>query len=118
VADDALSWLERAARRGERFDLIVLDPPSYSTTKQNRFVAEDDYVPLAASAIALLAPAGRLLACTNHRGISRERFRRILFDAGRAAKRELTQVKDLPVSADHPVAPGGQANTKSVWVSC
>jgi 23S rRNA (cytosine1962-C5)-methyltransferase len=117
VADDVFSWLERAARRGERFDLIVLDPPSYSTTKRRRFVAEDDYVPLAASALALLAPGGRLLACTNHRGISRARLRRIVFDAGRAAKREVTQVKDLSVPTDYPAAPGGEANTKSVWVS-
>jgi 23S rRNA (cytosine1962-C5)-methyltransferase len=118
VADDAFSWLERAARRAERFDLLVLDPPSYSTTKRGRFVAQDDYVRLAASALALLAPKGSLLACTNHRGISRARFRRMMFDAGRAAKRDLIQVKDLEAPPDYPVPPGSEAHTKSVWVSC
>ncbi|HXN32508.1 MAG TPA: class I SAM-dependent methyltransferase [Polyangiaceae bacterium] len=118
VADDAFSWLQRATRRDERFDLIVLDPPSYSSTKRGRFVAADDYVGLAAAAIALLGPGGRLLACTNHRGISRARFRRMLFDAARAAKREVTQVKDLPEPQDYPVPPGGEGHTKSVWVSC
>ncbi|MDP9003067.1 MAG: class I SAM-dependent methyltransferase [Myxococcota bacterium] len=118
VADDAISWLERALRQGERFDLIVLDPPSYSTTKRGRFVAEDDYVSIAASVLSALAPGGRLLACTNHRGISLSRFRRILFDAGRAAKRELTQVKDLPPASDFPVPPGGETHAKSVWVTC
>jgi 23S rRNA (cytosine1962-C5)-methyltransferase len=118
VQDDALAWLKRAARRGESWDLVVLDPPSYSTTKRGRFVAEDDYIALAASALGLLAPGGRLLACTNHRGISRARFRRVMFEAGRAAKRELTQVKDLLGSADYPVSPGGEQHMKSVWVSC
>jgi 23S rRNA (cytosine1962-C5)-methyltransferase len=118
VADDAFSWLDRAARREERFDLIVLDPPSYSTTKRGRFVAADDYVTLAASAIAVLGPGGRLLACTNHRGISRARFRRMLFDAARAAKRDVTQVKDLSEASDYPVPPGREASAKSVWVSC
>jgi 23S rRNA (cytosine1962-C5)-methyltransferase len=118
VVDDAFSWLKRAARRGERFDLIVLDPPSYSTTKRGRFVAEADYVHLAASALALLAPRGELLACTNHRRITRARFRRILFDAARAAKREVAQVKDLPPPSDHPVPAGGEAHLKSAWVTC
>ncbi len=118
VADDAFSWLQRASRRDERLDLIVLDPPSYSSTKRGRFVAEDDYVRLAASAIALLAPGGRLLACTNHRGISRARFRRMLFDASREAKRDVAQVKDLQDPADYPVPPGGESHMKSVWVSC
>jgi 23S rRNA (cytosine1962-C5)-methyltransferase len=118
VADDVFSWLGRAGRGGERFDLFVLDPPSYSTTKRGRFVAEDDYVRLAASALALVAPNGHLLACTNHRGISRARFRRMLFDAGRAAKRDLTQVKDLPEASDYPTPPGAEPHMKSVWVTC
>ncbi len=118
VAGDAIAWLERAARQAEQFDLIVLDPPSYSTTKRGRFVAEDDYVRVAAMAIGRLAGGGCLLACTNHRGISRSRFRRILFDAARRAAREVTQVKDLPVASDFPMPPEGEGHMKSVWVTC
>jgi 23S rRNA (cytosine1962-C5)-methyltransferase len=110
--------LQRVSRRDERFDLVVLDPPSYSSTKRGRFVAEDDYVRLAASAMAVLAGGGQILACTNHRGISRARLRRMLFDAGRAAKRDVSQVKDLPDAPDYPVPPGGEAHMKSVWVTC
>jgi 23S rRNA (cytosine1962-C5)-methyltransferase len=118
VRDDAFAWLKRAMRRGESWDLIVLDPPSYSTTKRGRFVAEDDYISLASSAMGILATGGRFLACTNHRGISRARFRNVMFEAGRAAGREVTQVKDLPVASDYPVPPGGEDHMKSVWVSC
>jgi 23S rRNA (cytosine1962-C5)-methyltransferase len=118
VAEDAFAWLSRASRRGERVDLVILDPPSYSTTKRGRFVAENDYASLAAAALALLNPGGQLLACTNHRGIARERFRKTLFEAGRLARRELAQVKDLPGASDYPVAAGREAPTKSVWVTC
>ena len=117
AAGDAFSWLARAARRGDRFDLVVLDPPSYSTTKRGRFVADTDYAEVAAQALTVLAPGGRLLACTNHRGISPSRFRRILFDAGRAAKCELSQVKDLPSALDYPVPAGGEPSMKSVLVT-
>jgi len=117
VAGDAFVWLARAGRRGERYDIVILDPPSYSSTKRGRFVAESDYAGLAASAMALLPPGGRLLACTNHRGISRARFRRILFDSARIAKREATQVKDLAEGGDYPTGRGGEGNTKSVLVT-
>jgi 23S rRNA (cytosine1962-C5)-methyltransferase len=117
VADDAFAWLARSARRDERFDLVILDPPSYSTTKRGRFVADSDYAPLAAAALAILAPGGRLLACTNHRGISASRFRRILFDACRLAKRDAVQVKDLPELVDFPVAAKSEPHMKSALVT-
>jgi 23S rRNA (cytosine1962-C5)-methyltransferase len=117
VAEDAFAWLARAARRGERYDVVIVDPPSYSSTKRGRFVAASDYVDLAAAALAVVAPGGKLLACTNHRGIPAARFRRLLFDAARQAKREVAQVKDLPAPPDFPVPPGGEPHTKSVLVS-
>ncbi len=117
VAEDAFAWRARSARRAERFDLVVLDPPSYSSTKRGRFVADSDYGALAAAAIELLAPGGRLLACTNHRGISPARFRRILFDAARTARRDVTQIKDLAEPADFPAVPGAGPHMKSALVT-
>ena len=117
VAVDAFSWMAKAARRGETFDIVVLDPPSYSTTRRGRFVAETDYAELAASAIALLAPRGRLLACTNHRRIGPSRFRRMLFDACRLAKRDAAQIKDLPPTGDFPDPPGADPHMKSALVT-
>jgi 23S rRNA (cytosine1962-C5)-methyltransferase len=117
VAADAFSWLAKAARRGETFDLVVLDPPSYSTTRRGRFVADTDYTELAASAIALLTGGGRLLACTNHRGITPSRFRRMLFDACRIAGREVAQIKDLSLAPDFPTPPGRAPHMKSALVT-
>src|SRR5262249_44240069 len=65
VGEDVFTWLTKAARKEERFDLVVLDPPSYSTTKKRRFVAETDYGELVALAAAIVAPRGRILACCN-----------------------------------------------------
>jgi 23S rRNA (cytosine1962-C5)-methyltransferase len=116
VAEDVFSWLERAARRGERYDLVILDPPSYSTTKARRFVASSDYAELASSALAIVRPGGELLACTNHRQISAAKFRKVLFDAGRLAARPLAHVRDLPDPEDYPIGPGGSSHLKSVLV--
>jgi 23S rRNA (cytosine1962-C5)-methyltransferase len=117
AAADAMSWLARTARKGESFDLVVLDPPSYSSTRKGRFVADRDYVDLAAAAMAVVAPGGTLVACTNHRGISPHKFRRILFDAARAAKRDVTQMRDMAEPSDFPVAPGALGHMKTALVS-
>jgi 23S rRNA (cytosine1962-C5)-methyltransferase len=118
VVCDVFGWLEGARARRDRFDLVVLDPPSYSTTKDgSRFSSESDYRDLAAAALSVVAPGGRLLACSNHRGIVRMKFRRHLHEAVRQAGREAAQVRDWPEPADFPPAPGRESHLKSVLVT-
>src|SRR6185437_14847274 len=114
VEADALRWLERVAPGIPPFDLILLDPPSFATTKQTRFSAAGDYEALAALALRALAPGGRLLACTNHRGIARRKFRRFLREAARDSARDVVQMKDLPDPEDFPPEPGAESHLKSV----
>ena len=117
VVDDAFRWLARAKSKNDRFDLVLLDPPSYSTTKKTRFAASSDYVDLAAAALAIVHPGGRLLACSNHRGIARAKFRRFLFDAAKVAGRTPKQIKDLPDPSDYPTAIGEESHLKSALVT-
>jgi 23S rRNA (cytosine1962-C5)-methyltransferase len=117
IEADAIPWLKSSIAKGERFDLIVLDPPSFATTKKTRFSAASDYRSLAALALSALAPGGKLLACTNHRGIARAKFRRFLHEAAREAAREVGQMKDLPDPVDFPPEPGSEPHLKSVLVT-
>jgi 23S rRNA (cytosine1962-C5)-methyltransferase len=117
VAEDAFRWLAKAARKNETYDLVILDPPSYSTTRARRFVASTDYTELAIAALAILAPGGRLLACTNHRGINRTKFRRALGDAARQSGRVAKQIKDLPDPHDFPPPLGGELHLKSLLLT-
>ncbi len=114
AAEDVFAWLARAAKREERFDLVVCDPPSYSSTKKRRFVAESDYDDLVALVAAVLAPGGRLLASLNHRGVTRSKLRRMVGQGLRAAGREPIQIKDLPAASDHPPPPGRDPHMKAV----
>ncbi len=65
VFGDVFDWLARFARRGETFDLVILDPPGFSKTKSTRFSAAQDYGRLAELAAQVVSPGGRLLACSN-----------------------------------------------------
>ena len=117
LAEDARTWMARAKARRERFELVILDPPSFSTTKRAVFTVEGDYVEVAAAAIALLSPGGTLLACSNHRKMPRAKFRRYLHEAARAAGRDVAQLKDLPDPLDFPAAPGRESYLKSALLT-
>jgi 23S rRNA (cytosine1962-C5)-methyltransferase len=109
VAEDAFAWLARTAKKeDQRFDVVVVDPPSYSSTKKRRFVVETDYDDLIALAAAVVAPGGRILACCNHRGMARQKLRRLVHAGARAAGREVVQLKDLPDAPDFPSPPGAR----------
>lgn len=65
-ADDVLSALPRLAARGERFDAILLDPPTFGRSSPKRaFRAERDFEDLIAAALPCAAPQASLLLSTN-----------------------------------------------------
>jgi 23S rRNA (cytosine1962-C5)-methyltransferase len=118
VQTDALEWLTRAAKRGEQFGVVILDPPSFSTSgKGKTFRVADGYQGALERVFAVLEPDGRVLAVTNHRKTSPAAFRKIVHDAARAAGREISQLKDLPSPLDCPPGPLGPFPAKSVLIS-
>ncbi|HEX4351996.1 MAG TPA: class I SAM-dependent methyltransferase, partial [Polyangiales bacterium] len=114
IADDVFDVLRRWADRRERFDFVILDPPSYSTTKRRRFRAISDYAELCAQALALLDEGGSLLACINHQGVSRAGLRRFVHEAARMSGRALVSIKDMPSGVDFPSEFGREPDMKSL----
>jgi 23S rRNA (cytosine1962-C5)-methyltransferase len=72
LADDALDVLPRLERRGEKFDAIVLDPPTFSLGNGGRrWKVEEDMEELVMMALALAAPNASVLISTNCTRIDR-----------------------------------------------
>ena len=73
VQADALRWL--AAYRGEPFDLVFLDPPTFSRSKrmEGTFDVQRDHVELIERTARLLAPDGVLLFSTNYQRFKLDR---------------------------------------------
>src|SRR5204863_6937957 len=66
LADDVLDVLPRLARRGETFDAIILDPPTFSRgNKSRRFQVEKDLESLLVTALEVATPDARILLSTN-----------------------------------------------------
>ncbi|MHB8878080.1 MAG: class I SAM-dependent methyltransferase [Myxococcaceae bacterium] len=70
VRSDVLRWVRQAAEQGARFDLVVLDPPSFSSSKKmaGSFNVQKDHPRLLDDVGALLSPGGVLYFSTNYQG--------------------------------------------------
>jgi 23S rRNA (cytosine1962-C5)-methyltransferase len=109
IYGDVFDWLGRFQRRGRTFDLVVLDPPTFSRDRKSKvFRIQEDYGHLVARAAACLNRDGLLFCSANYRGMTFDEFLRIL----RAA---LTRpFKALPGSM--PPDFSGDQYLKTVWL--
>ena len=104
IAGDCFEWLARFAKKGERFDLVVIDPPSFSNTSGQRFRAETDYGPLAALAQKVVSPGGTMLCCCNLETLGAAQFEHQVRQATGIRAKPLTAFGASPVDFAQPSA--------------
>nr|WP_246363152.1 class I SAM-dependent methyltransferase [Deinococcus budaensis] len=101
---DVFEWLARLARRGDRFELVVLDPPSFARGRGGVWRAEQDYARLSALAAGVTVPGGQLLAVTNHAGLTGAALERMVAAGLVKAGRRGRPTARLGAGADYPGA--------------
>lgn len=113
LADDVLEVLPRLARRGEKFDAIILDPPTFSRgNKGRRFQVEHDLEALLAAALEVATPRARLLISTNCARLDKPALERIVRFTLKLARR----IGDLHREPDLPDIPPDYA-ARAVWLT-
>lgn len=116
IYGDCFDWLRRLAKKGRRFDVVVLDPPTFSRSKeQGDFRVERDYGRLVEAALPVLRPGGTLLASANTARLEPERFVGEVRSAVARAGRRLEQEHYAPQPPDFPVHRDEPAYLKTVW---
>jgi len=100
---NAFDELRRLDRAGERFGLIVLDPPPFARGRSALEGALRGYKEINLRAIRLLEPGGVLatFSCSHH--VSDDAFEGMVRDAAADAGARLRLLAPLTQSADHPV---------------
>jgi 23S rRNA (cytosine1962-C5)-methyltransferase len=117
IYGDAFDWLRRLASKGRRFDVVVLDPPTFSQSRQHGpFQAEKDYGQLVRAALSLLKPNGVLLASTNAARWKPEEFLETVTSAIRTEGRRILKQHYVPQPPDFPVHRDEPAYLKTVWM--
>lgn len=100
---DVFEHLRKLDVAGERFGMIILDPPKFASRASHVDKAARGYKDLSRLAFKLLEPGGYLMtySCSGH--ISADLFQKIVFSASVEAGVEASIVRRLGQSSDHPI---------------
>lgn len=105
-ATDVFRFLEQAAKKSERYDVVVCDPPSFAKNRQQLKAAEKAYRRVMAAGLAVTNPGGLFCAASCTSQVSPAAFRRAIADAARKARVRFQVVRDIGHAPDHPVLIG------------
>ena len=100
---DVFGELRSLRAAGERYELIILDPPKFAHTAAQAERAARAYKDINLLGLQLLAPGGLLMSYSCSGGIGAELFRKIVAGAALDAGRTTRIVQQLHGAADHPV---------------
>ncbi len=103
LVQDCFALLDRLAAEKRRFDVVIVDPPSFARDRQSRHSAERAYVRLNRQALRCVRAGGLLATASCTSQVSPLAFRQALAEAARQAGRRLQIVHDAGHAVDHPV---------------
>jgi 23S rRNA (cytosine1962-C5)-methyltransferase len=107
---DDLEWLRRAAQRGDRYDLIVLDPPALAKAARHVPGALRMHGSLARHALRLLSPGGVLVQACCSQAIRMEQLEDAILQAAAREGVALHLLHRLSQPPDHPILAGHPAS--------
>lgn len=109
---DTFDFFKRAARQGRRYDLIVMDPPTFSRTRRPTrvFELEARLPELFGVTIGLLNRGGSFLFATNHRQLSHQRIEAAVREAAAGRAFTITSRPALPIDFA-----GDPHYSRSIW---
>ncbi len=105
---DSLLYLKKCEKHGQKFDLIVCDPPSFSRNDKGKtFKIDKDYKSLVSSCLALLDQGGLLLFSTNYEKWDQNQFQKnllkLLKELGLGSKFKQLELTDFAVDFELPM---------------
>jgi len=118
VAADVFEDVRRRVAEGERFDIVVCDPPAFAKKKSDVDRAARGYKDVNRLAMALVAPGGWLLSCSCSGLVSADLFQKIVFSASLDAGLSFALARRQGAGPDHPVSldcPEGEY-LKGLWL--
>ncbi|MGC4065475.1 MAG: class I SAM-dependent methyltransferase [Polyangiaceae bacterium] len=117
VRADAVEWLSRKRRAGVHFDVIVLDPPSFSTVGKGRvFKLAKAWEGMLEDALLCLNPQGRMLVVSHERDASAKALRHRILSVAERSKVTRVSVREMASAPDFPDTSRGPFPAFALWV--
>jgi 23S rRNA G2069 N7-methylase RlmK/C1962 C5-methylase RlmI len=113
---DAVEVMKKLVAEGQKYDVVICDPPKLAPTRASLSRAEKKYQQINTMALSLVAPGGLLLTCTcsaamtqattggnRQLGAAGSGFHQMIQAAAKTARREVVLLSTSGAGSDHPV---------------
>ncbi len=107
---DVFELLPELEKKGEKFDVVILDPPAFTKSRASIKKAVTGYKEINLRGMRLVKDGGYLATCSCSHFMDEELFLKTIGDAARDAHKRLRQVEFRQQAMDHPILWGGSAS--------
>ena len=115
VCADVFDVLKEYEKNGEKFDVIILDPPAFTKSAKNIEKAYGGYKEINLRAMRLLNPGGILATCSCSHFFDAQNFYSMIMKAATDSKRRVQILAKTGAGPDHPILAG---YPKSEYLKC
>ena len=116
IAGDAFEILAKLQQQGNRYDLIIIDPPSFAKKKEEVNTAKKHYVQLAELGASLISSGGILLLASCSSRISKDDFKECCFKGIKQTGKTPDILEETTHDIDHPIGFEEGAYLKSIYL--
>ena len=102
-AANVLDELPKLAAAGEKYDVVILDPPAFTKSRQATKNAIKGYREINMKGLKLVKDGGYLATCSCSHFMTQELLAKTIREAARATPKRLRQVEFRTQAADHPI---------------
>ncbi|MDI6780138.1 MAG: class I SAM-dependent rRNA methyltransferase [Bacteroidota bacterium] len=105
IKDDVFKFISKSIEEGQKYGVIILDPPSFTKSRKNITAAKLGYKEINTNAIRLLINGGILATASCSYHIDDQTFLELVNKSAKAAGRKIRLLEWRGASPDHPVLP-------------
>ena len=114
-AHNCFDLLRALSDQGEKYNLVILDPPAFTKTRQMTERALRGYKEINLRGMKLVPDGGFLVSCSCSQHVDDAAFTAMLNEAARDAKKKLRMVEFRTQAKDHPILP---ASPETKYLKC
>ena len=104
-AHNCFDHLRELTDAGEKFDVVILDPPAFTKSKNTVPSALRGYKEINLRGLKLVRPGGYLVTCSCSQHVSTEMFQNMINEAVRDSKSRVRMIEYRTQAYDHPILP-------------
>jgi 23S rRNA (cytosine1962-C5)-methyltransferase len=110
-AADVFSALPKLQEEGKQYDIVILDPPAFTKSREATKHAINGYREINIRGLKLVRDGGYLCTCSCSHFMTQELFEKMIREAARSAHKRLQQVEFRTQGPDHPILLNGDENS-------